>query len=298
MRVILRSINHHTGYRTLLNQTSIKPSVFGLSPEKTITWVQKHTPFKKFGYDIISAISWLPYPAVSFFVADAPSVKELTLKRWKFPKHMEEYKTFDMFGGNLVSIEGRDWKRHRKICAPAYAEKTNQLVWEEGCSMLSRSFERWGDRFDCEDVSEFTRRFALEVIGITGFGIRFDEGKPHGHKMSFAEAIGVIAKDGALKLVLPSWAMHLTRRFRRIELAFTELWQYMRELVVQRSSQNINTAERHDLFSNLLRANDSSEFSGDYLSEDEFFGEAWLSERDAISHSMLREHIHWLFCRS
>ncbi|KAH7886569.1 614/534 cytochrome P450 [Phlebopus sp. FC_14] len=280
LRDILFSINYHAGYRSLFDCTSIKPSVFGLSPEKTITWAKKHEPFKKFGCDIISAVSWLPYPTLSFFVADASAVKEITFKRWKYPKHMEEYEVFKMFGNNLVAIEGQEWKRHRRICAPSYSEKTNQFVWNESCRILSKRFERFGDRFVCENVSEFTRLFALEVISITGFGVRFEQSKAYGaHKMSFAQALEIIAKDGAFKLALPSWAMQLTSRFRRADLAFSELWDYLRELVVQRSSKGVNAEgipERLDLFSGLLRANENSEGSIDYLTQDEFFGNIFI----------------------
>lgn len=42
--------------------------------------------------------------------------------RARFPKPIEQYKLLQFFGGNIVASEGDDWKRYRKISAPAFSE--------------------------------------------------------------------------------------------------------------------------------------------------------------------------------
>ena len=47
--------------------------------------------------------------------------------RARFPKPMGPYKVLLAFGPNLVACEGDEWKRQRKLVAPAFSEVTD--VW-------------------------------------------------------------------------------------------------------------------------------------------------------------------------
>jgi hypothetical protein len=77
----------------------------------------------------------------NFFVADADALnvscplslyestciyhdvlQEITTHRARFPKPLEQYKLLQFFGGNIVASEGDEWKRYRKISAPAFSE--------------------------------------------------------------------------------------------------------------------------------------------------------------------------------
>ena len=46
---------------------------------------------------------------------------------------------------------------------------------------------------------------------------------PPGHQMTFKDALHVLSKNLVLKIALPKWAMNLTERTRRINLAFIEM---------------------------------------------------------------------------
>jgi cytochrome P450 len=52
----------------------------------------------------------------------ARALQEITTHRARFPKPLEQYRLLTFFGGNIVSSEGEDWKRYRKIAAPAFSE--------------------------------------------------------------------------------------------------------------------------------------------------------------------------------
>jgi cytochrome P450 len=45
----------------------------------------------------------------------------------KYPKPVEQYKNINLFGDNIVSSEGDEWKRFRKISAPAFSEVRRHL---------------------------------------------------------------------------------------------------------------------------------------------------------------------------
>jgi cytochrome P450 len=69
----------------------------------------------------------------------------------------------DLFGPNIVSAEGEEWKKVRKISAPAFSEvsitqtsspmsecdhqRNNKLVWDETIRIMEDLFDNvWGDR--------------------------------------------------------------------------------------------------------------------------------------------------------
>jgi hypothetical protein len=46
---------------------------------------------------------------------------------------------------------------------------------------------------------------------------------PPGHQMTFKDALHILSANLILKLVVPDWAMNLTKQTRKVGLAFTEL---------------------------------------------------------------------------
>ncbi|KAI0261701.1 cytochrome P450 [Russula aff. rugulosa BPL654] len=115
----------------------------------------------------------------------------------------------------------------------------------------------WGDRSEvvvdhCVDV---TLPIALFVISVAGFGRR----------MTWT----------ILKLVVPDWATNLTKQTRKVGLAFTELKQYMLEMVEARRDVD-KVEERYDLFSGLLDATQDETGGKAALSDDELMGNMFI----------------------
>jgi hypothetical protein len=48
---------------------------------------------------------------------------------------MELYKPLMFYGENIVASEGEQWKRYRKISAPAFSEVVWPLISRESCSL-------------------------------------------------------------------------------------------------------------------------------------------------------------------
>ena len=46
----------------------------------------------------------------------------MTFSRSRFPKPVEQYKVLTFFGRNIVASEGDEWKKYRKIAAPAFSD--------------------------------------------------------------------------------------------------------------------------------------------------------------------------------
>lgn len=74
-------------------------------------------------------------------VADPNIIKDITTSRARFPKAVHMYEALNFFGRNIISSEGEEWKKFRKICAPAFndvsviallGKDTNRVVFDRG----------------------------------------------------------------------------------------------------------------------------------------------------------------------
>lgn len=62
--------------------------------------------------------------------------QEITSARHRFPKPVENYEVLNFFGHNIVASEGEEWKKIRKIVAPAFSD-VSPLVC--GCDAYANS---------------------------------------------------------------------------------------------------------------------------------------------------------------
>lgn len=65
------------------------------------------------------------------------------------------------------------------------------------------------------------------MIGVAGFGRKVswkdDMVVPSGYTMSFKEALHTVSSSTLIKIIVPKWAMGLTKRLRHVRDAFKEL---------------------------------------------------------------------------
>ncbi|KAH9998677.1 cytochrome P450 [Russula vinacea] len=222
-------------------------------------------------------------PTSMIHIADAAAIKEITTYRARFPKPLRRYRVLTVFGANIVASEGEEWKKYRKIAAPAFSEKNNKLVWDETIRIMTDLFDNvWGDRSEvvvdhCVDI---TLPIALFVIGVAGrFGRRMtwtsDLAVPPGHQMTFKDALHILSSNLILRIVLPRWAKHFSKHARKIDLASKELKQYMVEMVEARKNGD-KVDQRYDLFSGLLDATQDESGSEAVLGGDELIGNMFV----------------------
>lgn len=154
---------------------------------------------------------------ISAFVADAEVITQITNRRNDFPKPLRMYSRLNIYGKNVVATEGSEWRMHRKLTAPSFGGKNNELVFIESLHHAQCLLRLWtgpdGRKGDTiKDVSMDTMRFALYVISRAGFGIRvawpheeeqeigekssgadskfMSSQVPPGHKMNYRDALG------------------------------------------------------------------------------------------------------------
>ena len=96
-----------------------------------------------------------------------------------------------VFERNLL-IHRHQWKKHRKVGAPAFGERTNSLVHRETTRVVLNLFDAWRsegmiDVVTISNMADVTFELALQVIAAAGFGYNVawkDDGSlPVGHTM-------------------------------------------------------------------------------------------------------------------
>ncbi|KIK59167.1 hypothetical protein GYMLUDRAFT_44922 [Collybiopsis luxurians FD-317 M1] len=212
------------------------------------------------GFDATLHANILPTAGVSVNLVDAAAIKEVTTARARFPKPVRIYKIVSFFGENIIASEGDEWKRYRKIAAPAFNDKNNKLIWDETIRIMGDLFENvWGaqDSVVVDHAVNITLPIALFVLGAAAFGRRIswkdDEGIPPNHEMTFKGAIHEVSTNAFVKLFVPEWAMGMTAFTRKVRLAFEELDRYMLEMIWNRRNAE-KKEEKDDLLANLLDA--------------------------------------------
>ncbi|KAJ3514323.1 hypothetical protein NLJ89_g2441 [Agrocybe chaxingu] len=280
----VKSIGNHPGHRLLFSPASVLgsflPKTKYVSLGQNHTFVSKHTVFEAAGCDIHSSVSIIPNIRTMIVLADPAAIKEVTSSRARFPKPVHFYKALSFYGHNIVASEGEEWKKYRKISAPAFSDRNNKLVWDESVKIMEGLFtDVWGDKdaITVDHCVDITLPIALFVIGVAGFGRNVswkeDVVIPPGHQMTFKDALHIVTTDIFVKLIVPDWAMRLTPRLRRAKLAFDELHRYMAEMI--RLRQHSEKVDRHDLFSSLLDAN-AGDLGGPALTEDELISNIYI----------------------
>ncbi|TEB38356.1 cytochrome P450 [Coprinellus micaceus] len=238
----------------------VLPRIPWISGGKNMNFVNKYSEYEKLGISVYRV--------------------EVTSSRTRFPKPVEEYGALAFFGGNIVVSEGDEWKKYRKVAAPAFSEKNNRLVWEETVQIVEDLFtDVWGDQktVTVDHCIDITLPLALFVIGAAGFGKRMSwkdtEVASEGHKLSFKQALHHVASDVFIKLGVPHWAMGLTERTRKAQESFDELEKYISEMIQERVAEGAE--EKNDLFSNLLKSN-SEDTGPNTLTERELAGNIFI----------------------
>lgn len=264
-----------------------------------------HKAFEEIGSDVFIIAS---ATRLSAFVADAEVVNQITARRNDFPKPLEMYGALDIYGKNLVSTEGPDWRMHRKLTAPSFGEKNNELVFTESLHHARSLLGLWtgpegrGNE-TVQDPALATMSFALFVISSAGFDVRVewpheersqasavesDESKSMlvgseksaGHKMTYREAISELLHNIMWTQIIPPKYLPFSpvKVHRTVGAAVTEWGQYMDSLYEMKREQVTSGNSNNpgmDLFDTLIRASGITEGKTD-IQKSDLLGNAFV----------------------
>ncbi|KAK6517718.1 hypothetical protein TWF506_004900 [Arthrobotrys conoides] len=226
-------------------------------------WRYGFEPFAEYG-DVFMTVSPVN---CHIYIADREVITQITARRDDFPKPAWMYRTVNMFGRNVVTTEGSEWKFHRKVTSPSFGEKNNALVFRETIRQGGMMLRKWTGEsgnagITIKDVLEDTMRLSLHVISGAGFGVKLqwpgvtEDGdlirplskeSTHRHTLSFKDALAGLLHNLLVVLVFPKWFLANApfKWARKAAEASTEYQTYMNELFVEKRKQAM-TGEKAD----------------------------------------------------
>ncbi|KAH7337404.1 cytochrome P450 [Rhizoctonia solani] len=243
----------------------------------------KRTICDKAGMDIYSSVGLVPV-AAAYVVSDPDALKQIFASRSPFKKHAYDYRALTIFGRNLLSAEGDEWRRQRRIAAPVFSEKNNRLVQSCAKGFVDQMTNEWGHEapVHIEDVQgDITMQITLCIISKAGFGQDIEWGDkgeaPEGHQLTFKQALLVVSHNLHFIIMLPKWVFGWSKHLTKVRDAYEELRLYFQEMISSRRADNtpgsrIQVEEQYDLFNQIILAHDDN----NTLSEEELIGNVFL----------------------
>ncbi|TVY33469.1 Cytochrome P450 [Lachnellula subtilissima] len=228
---------------------------------------------------------------IQLWATNAEAIHQITARREAFPKQIEKYKVLEIFGRNILSTEGNDWKLHRKITSPGFNEKNNVLIFAETARQTQGMLRKWmgadgTGNTTLKEVPTDTERLTLHIISHVGFGVRLfwpgeeltekDKGiysgnvLSKGHSMGFEEALSTLLQRINWVLLVPDWLL------KRIPMHI-HARTFDQKVKETREGQK---TEGIDILGSLVKSSygDSSRAKGDQpvLSDSDIFGNAFV----------------------
>ncbi|KAK7890212.1 hypothetical protein LTR67_008097 [Exophiala xenobiotica] len=258
---------------------------------------QRHLPHQKYG-DVYVVVS----PRANYIMLNDPKASlevQSHYKNWTKPEPV--YEIFTALGNNLISDNGEDWQRQRRIVNPAFREQNYKLVWEESL----RQAQQWLDgrhaqssrRATMLDVRKDMVLIALHVLSGAGFGQIHDfssglRDTPPGHIKSFPDALMfllmnmfrvVVFRNVRLpKFLMPTYIQDLKDTVQDFGLYLREIVAYNRA-----TTQGGGGGHNADIVSALVEADEAAKREAKkpglgarakptHLTDDEMYGNLFL----------------------
>ncbi len=235
------------------------------------SWAQdeRYHPHQEYG-DIFAVVS----PATTEIYTNDPILAveiQSHYRTWLKPPPL--YEVFDSFGPNVISLNGEDWQRHRRIVNPAFREQNNVLVWDESArqarQMIQVNVEHAkGAGKTLLEVRNDCVLIAMHVLSAAGFGHLhdFDGGFrdiPKGHSTSLAEALKFLLQNIIFSVVfknVPVLRWIFPALYRQLEAMGNEFRQYMKELISYNRAitQGGGSSKSADIISALVEADEAA----------------------------------------
>ncbi|KAJ8469056.1 hypothetical protein ONZ45_g17020 [Pleurotus djamor] len=254
---------------------------FRLNPGIAWIWFWKDEVYSKYSAETISVFPLLSGKP-SIYTSSLEVAKQIASTQKPFEKSHDTTRVISIWGPNIFAANGADWRRHRRIMAPAFASDTYSLVRREVSSLYQEicKAEGWNkaDLVTIPSISNITVKLALLVVSRCGFGKAIPwKFESAGAEMNFAEALAIVSDTSMAKAVFPEWIFKLpVKRLRNIDQAFHMLKVFMKDLIKTRRHELAvgEAADRSDVFSLMIQA---SEAEGKLaLTDDELSGNTFL----------------------
>jgi cytochrome P450 len=198
------------------------------------------------------------------------------------------------FGTNLLTSNGEDWSRQRKIIASAINERISKTVFEESVEQTRGLLEEIvGDQQSAETTRMFDamKKITINVLSGAGMGARVqwredvnEKPKP-GYKMTYIEACKTVINNMNGPIILPAWFLENYPAswpghdlFKRLSHAVREFPIHTKDLLAQEKERADASGgeSRNNIMSQLLQATTLGAAEKKGLTDDETMGNLFV----------------------
>lgn len=142
------------------------------------------------------------------------------------PKDFNQFEAasvvMSVFGSNVLTTDGNEWSRHRRIVAGAVTDRVSPVVFEESVRQTrallkyiekKQSGDAKTDSMLTYELFDLLKRTAILVLYAAGMGNKQDfdqvEGgeKSPGMKLSYFEAVKIVNEHASGTAVIPNWML-------------------------------------------------------------------------------------------
>ncbi|KAI1736050.1 cytochrome P450 [Xylaria scruposa] len=242
------------------------------------------------------------------YLCDPDSLLDVFRRRSDFPRPLEIYELLNIFGPNLSTVEGDQWKKQRKITASCFNESTNDVVWTESLSLAVDMLRYWLSKTSVKTTADDVRTLSLHVLSKAGFGKSYPF---QGHGTSATTSSPAASYKESLKEVLDNCVLimalgtkflskpWLPHKLRRVHEACVAFQRHMTAVYEEKRAFAHGNSSDRNLLSSLIRAsNEEAKFSNNHpdtrvsagLTESEIYGNMFVfnfAGHDTTAHTLM-----------
>ncbi|KAI0487071.1 cytochrome P450 [Xylaria cf. heliscus] len=246
------------------------------------------------------------------YLCSPESLLELLRRKSDFPRPLELYKLLDIFGPNLSTVDGRQWKKQRKITASCFNESTHEVVWTESLALATDMLQSWSKKEAVKSTADDVRTLSLHVLSKAGFGKSFKFQAHNEHELNntnpefdpalnYKESLKIVLDNCVLIMALGKGFLSrpwLPSRLRKVHQACVAFQDHMTSVYKEekRAFAEGHSSDRN-LLSSLIKASNQEASSTDLgfglsagLTEAEIYGNMFVfnfAGHDTTAHTLM-----------
>ncbi|XP_076957708.1 cytochrome P450 CYP72A219-like [Bidens hawaiensis] len=198
--------------------------------------------------------TWMgPRPVVH--LTKPPLIKQILADYNQFQKPRGGNPLATMLAKGVVSVDGDEWVKHRKIINPAFHVEKLKLMLPAFHISCSEMISKWAGMTkgrSCEvDVYPHLQTMTSDVISRTAFGSSYEEGR---RIFELQQEQANLVIQASQSIYIPGFRFLPTKRNRRMKEIYREVKSSIKKIINKRLKES---GEKEDLLGLLLYSNDN-----------------------------------------
>ncbi|KAF3014750.1 hypothetical protein E8E14_009740 [Neopestalotiopsis sp. 37M] len=216
------------------------------------------------------------------YINDPAAITSMYKRGADFPRPGFISEMLTVFGPNISTAQGEQWKTQRKVATHCFNEHNNEIVWSSALVLAGDMLRYWSTKTSVATSADDMRTLSLLVLSRAGFGKSFkfvghDEKQPStSPSENYKESLQTVLENlilivglGTKFLAIP-W---LPRKLRLVHEACVSFQAYMTNLYEEEKRTFAENKDRdHNLMTLLIRASQDEAKTSGGLTESEIYG--------------------------